>query len=184
MKIYTKKGDEGKTSLFGGNRVLKSDLRIESYGSIDELNSFVGLLRDQPIADVYKSTLISIQNELFTIGSHLATVKKESIANLPVINELAITFLEKEMDVMDEQLEPLTAFILPGGHIAVSYCHVARCVCRRAERAVVRLVGEEDEINALIIPYLNRLSDYFFMLSRSLSKHFGAEEIKWEPRKS
>jgi len=189
MKVYTKTGDKGQTSLFGGTRVPKYNLRIEAYGTIDELNSYIGLIRDQKIDKNSFDTLVKIQNELFTLGSMLATPKdKEHLKNgkerlnIPKLNEEDIAFLEKEMDKMDKELLPMTHFILPGGHPTVSYCHIARTVCRRAERITVNL-SETEDINSISISYLNRLSDYLFVLARKLSKDNQAIEVAWIPRK-
>lgn len=189
MKIYTKTGDTGTTALFGGTRVKKYNLRIESYGTVDELNSYIGLIKDQDISDINKSYLLQIQNELFTIGAMLATPpEKETLKsgkqrlNIPKIDETSILSLEKKIDKIDEELPQMTHFILPGGHQAVSFCHIARCVCRRAERLSVEL-NDQEKINTNIIIYLNRLSDYLFMLARKLSKDLLVEEIKWIPEK-
>jgi len=182
MKIYTKKGDQGQTSLIGGMRVSKHALRIESYGTVDELNSYLGVLRDQDIQTSYKSELIEIQQLLFTIGSHLAVGKEGSSMKLPELKEGHVLQLESSIDKMDEQLPPMRFFVLPGGHQAVSFCHVARCVCRRAERLVVHLASE-DHVDALILTYLNRLSDYLFTLSRKIAQDLGAEEQPWMPEK-
>jgi cob(I)alamin adenosyltransferase len=182
MKIYTKKGDQGETSLIGGMRVPKYDLRIESYGTVDELNSHLGLLRDQDIDSQYKAQIIDIQQILFTIGSHLAIGKEGCSMKLPELRLEHIEFLEKEIDTMDEALPPMRFFVLPGGHTAISQAHVARCVCRRAERLVVHLSSEET-VNALILTYLNRLSDYLFTLSRKIALDLGAEEQPWIPEK-
>ncbi len=189
MKVYTKTGDKGQTSLFGGTRVPKYNLRIEAYGTIDELNSNIGLIRDQKIDKNTFDTLVKIQNELFTLGSMLATPKDKEILkngkerlNIPKINEEDIAFLEKEMDKMDNELPAMTNFILPGGHPTVSYCHIARTVCRRAERITVNL-SETEDINSITISYLNRLSDYLFVLARKLSKDNQAIEVAWIPRK-
>ena len=187
MKIYTKTGDNGTTALFGGTRVKKYNLRIESYGTVDELNSYIGLIKDQEISDNIKKTLLKIQNELFTLGARLETPpEKEILKNgkerldIPKINATAILFLEKDIDVMEQDLSQMTHFILPGGHQSVSFCHIARCVCRRAERLSVEL-NEEENINNDILKYLNRLSDYLFVLARKLSKDLSIEEIKWIP---
>ena len=189
MKIYTKTGDTGTTALFGGTRVKKYNLRIESYGTVDELNSYIGLIKDQDISDINKSYLLQIQNELFTLGAMLATPpEKETLKsgkqrlNIPKIDETSILSLEKKIDKIDEELPQMTHFILPGGHQAVSFCHIARCVCRRAERLSVEL-NDQEKINTNIIIYLNRLSDYLFMLARKLSKDLSIEEIKWIPEK-
>ena len=182
MKIYTKKGDSGKTSLIGGTRVPKHHLRIESYGTVDELNSYIGLIRDQDISAQDIEALLEIQDRLFTIGSHLATDPGKSKMVLPELLETDITFLENEIDRMDDLLEEMRSFVLPGGHTAVSYSHIARCVCRRAERIAVQL-AEESEVDEKIISYLNRLSDYLFTLSRKLTKDLKAKEIAWVPKK-
>ncbi|MFN5418104.1 MAG: cob(I)yrinic acid a,c-diamide adenosyltransferase [Flavobacteriia bacterium] len=181
MKIYTKKGDTGTTQLIGGTRIPKHSLRIESYGTVDELNSYIGLIRDQEINPEYKSQLIEIQDRLFTIGSSLAADPEKSTMKLPEINEADVDFLEKIMDEMDALLPPMTSFVLPGGHTTVSYCHLARCVCRRAERIVSHL-NDLEKINPIVLKYLNRLSDYLFVLSRKLTQDLGAEEQAWKPR--
>jgi cob(I)alamin adenosyltransferase len=180
MKIYTKKGDKGETGLLGGTRVKKSHIRIESYGTVDELNSWIGLIRDQNIDRHSKEILIGIQDRLFTIGSHLASDPEKSKAKIPDIKEEDVTALEKEMDAMNEILPEMRSFVLPGGHTTVSYCHIARCICRRAERCTVGLVSEE-KVEDVIIKYLNRLSDYLFVLSRKLTQDLKAEEIPWKP---
>jgi len=182
MKIYTKKGDGGMTSLIGGSRVPKHHLRIESYGTVDELNSFIGLIRDQAIDERSKKALIEIQDRLFTIGSQLASEGNTKM-KLPDVLISDIEFLENEIDSMDEELEPMRSFVLPGGHTVVSYCHIARCVCRRAERLCVQL-NEESEMDELLIQYLNRLSDYLFTLARKMTMHFDAAEIPWNARVS
>ncbi|MDA9312326.1 cob(I)yrinic acid a,c-diamide adenosyltransferase [Vicingaceae bacterium] len=182
MKIYTKKGDSGKTSLIGGTRVPKHHLRIESYGTVDELNSYIGLIRDQNIDKKDIEVLLEIQDRLFTIGSHLASDPGKSKMVLPELFEKDITFLENEIDRMDDQLEEMRSFILPGGNTVVSYSHIARSVCRRAERVAVHL-AEESEVDEKIITYLNRLSDYLFTLSRKLTKDLHAKEIAWVPKK-
>ncbi len=182
MKVYTKTGDLGETSLLGGSRVSKGELQIESYGTVDELNSYIGLIRDQIWNQPLLEELIEIQDRLFTIGSHLANDKQKNKIKLPEIHEKDIQRLETEIDIMDSQLPPMKAFILPGGNILVSHTHIARCVCRRAERKVVRL-SESWEISPIIIKYLNRLSDYLFVLGRKLSSDLGADEIEWKPRK-
>jgi len=180
MKIYTKKGDKGETSLLGGTRVAKSHIRIESYGTVDELNSWIGLIRDQQIDNDTKKFLIHVQDRLFTIGSHLAADPTKSGIKIPEIKEENVIALEKEMDKMNEVLPEMRSFVLPGGHTTVSYCHIARCVCRRAERCSVDLAGKE-KVEDIIIKYLNRLSDYLFVLSRKLSSDLKAEEIPWKP---
>ncbi len=181
MKIYTKTGDSGSTSLFGGKRVLKSDLRIDTYGTVDELNSYIGLLRDQDVNHKRKDILIEIQDRLFTIGSILATESGNEKVKIPSLADADIHLLEKEIDVMDAQLPPMRSFVLPGGHPSVSFCHIARTVCRRAERLVIALDAVE-KINSRVIQYLNRLSDYLFMLSRKMSAELNAEETPWKPR--
>jgi cob(I)alamin adenosyltransferase len=190
MKIYTKTGDNGTTALFGGTRVKKYNSRIESYGTVDELNAYIGLIKDQDISEYVKESLLKIQNELFTLGAMLATPpEKETLKNgkerlnIPKINEDSILFLEDEIDKMDAVLPQMTHFILPGGHQAVSFCHVARCVCRRAERLSVEL-NDQETLNENILKYLNRLSDYLFVLARKLTYDLKVEEIKWIPTKS
>jgi cob(I)alamin adenosyltransferase len=180
MKIYTKTGDKGETSLLGGKRVAKSDIRIEAYGTVDELNSWIGLIRDQLMDKNTISFLIHIQDRMLTIGSHLAADPDKKGIKIPEIKEENITALEKEMDKMNEALPEMKSFVLPGGHTLVSYCHIARCVCRRAERCVVLLAGKE-KVEGIIIRYLNRLSDYLFVLSRKFSHDLNAEEIPWKP---
>ncbi len=180
MKIYTKKGDKGETGLLGGTRVKKSHIRIESYGTVDELNSWIGLIRDQSIDKHAKKILVHIQDRLFTLGSHLASDPTKKGMKIPDIKEEDVTALEKEMDVMNESLPEMKNFVLPGGHTVVSYCHIARCVCRRAERCTVNLASEE-KVEDILIKYLNRLSDYLFVLSRKLSHDLKAEEIPWKP---
>jgi cob(I)alamin adenosyltransferase len=181
MKIYTKTGDKGKTSLFGGKRVSKHDLRIEAYGTIDELNSYLGLLAEQEVNAKRKDFLRSIQSYLFTIGSHLAAEPGKDHAYLPALDHASITELEHGIDEMDKVLQPLKFFILPGGHTAVAICHVVRTICRRAERRCTAL-HEEEPINEQIIVYLNRLSDYLFTLARMMSNELGVEEIQWKSR--
>lgn len=181
MKIYTKKGDKGQTSLIGGTRVPKSSLRIESYGTVDELNSWIGLIRDQNISETYKSQLKEIQDRLFTIGSSLASDPEKSSMKIPDLLETDITYLENCMDEMDESLPEMKFFVLPGGHTTVSYCHLGRCVCRRAERIVIDL-SQNDFVAELVPAYLNRLSDYLFVLGRKVTQDLNAEEIPWKPR--
>jgi cob(I)alamin adenosyltransferase len=179
MKIYTKTGDGGTTSLFGGKRVSKADLRIDTYGTVDELNSFMGLVRDQEVNQKRKEILVNIQNQLFIIGSILATEPGNTKVKIPSLAEDQITFLENEIDGMESELEPMRFFILPGGHPAVSFCHIARTVCRRAERLTIAL-HQQEAIEPLVIKYLNRLSDYLFVLSRKMTKELGSEEIPWQ----
>ncbi len=182
MKIYTKTGDKGQTSLFGGTRVNKSDVRIEAYGTVDELNSYIGLLRDYTINEVHKPILIEIQDRLFTIGSHLAADPSKPKLKKPDLHDEDVKKLEDEIDKMEENLEPLKNFILPGGHKEVSFCHIARTVCRRAEREIIRL-AETSTVEKIVITYINRLSDYIFVLSRDMARRLGAEETPWHPRK-
>lgn len=189
MKVYTKTGDTGTTALFGGTRVPKDHARIESYGTVDELNSHIGLIRDQQISTHYKTILIEIQDRLFTVGAILATPPEKEVLkngekrlqNLG-ITESDIELLENEIDTMEEALPQMTHFVLPGGHTTVSYCHIARCVCRRAERLAVHL-DHNEPVEPGAIKYLNRLSDYLFVLARKLSFDLKANEVKWIPRK-
>ncbi|QYH38816.1 cob(I)yrinic acid a,c-diamide adenosyltransferase [Algoriphagus sp. NBT04N3] len=181
MKIYTKTGDQGITSLLGGVRVPKSDLRIDAYGTIDELNSYVGLLRDQEVNNSRSDILKEIQDRLFTIGADLATVPGKDKVKKPDLHAEDIQMLEHQMDSMEADLPPLTAFILPGGHQSVSFCHLARTVCRRAERLAVELASYE-QVNEMVIQYLNRLSDYFFVLGRKMAQELDVEEVTWKPR--
>ena len=190
MKIYTKTGDKGTTALFGGTRVPKHHIRIESYGTVDELNSYIGLIRDQEIDNHYKELLTQIQERLFTLGAMLATPpEKEKLKNgkdrlnIPKIDPEDIDLLEAEMDQMNTFLPPMTHFVLPGGHTTVSHCHIARCICRRAER-LATLLNQEEPIDSLVLMYLNRLSDYLFVLARKLTNDLQAEEIKWIPKRS
>ena len=182
FKVYTKGGDKGSTSLIGGTRVPKYHDRIEAYGTVDELCSFTGLLRDQNIDDHHKDILLKIQNRLFVIESLLAADSEGSAEKLPKFEEQDITLLETEIDRMEETLPALTSFILPGGHTTVSYCHITRTICRRAERLTIKL-SEKYQVDGIIIKYLNRLSDYFFVLARKLSSELKAEEILWKPFK-
>ena len=190
MKIYTKTGDKGTTGLYGGTRVPKYHLRIESYGTVDELNSYIGLIKDQKIDDISSESLLRIQNELFTLGSMLATPTEKEVLksgkerlNIPKITEESILTLESEIDTMNEDLPAMTHFVLPGGHTTVSYCHIARCICRRAERISVQL-NDETQINPNILMYLNRLSDYLFVLARKLTYDNQIAEIPWIPKKN
>lgn len=183
LKIYTKTGDAGKTSLIGGTKVAKSHLRIETYGTVDELNSYLGLVADQLADENSKQVLKFIQDRLFTIGSSLACdPDKEPRMKLPDLKEEDITALEVQMDKMDEQLPAMKHFILAGGHVAVSTTHVARCVCRRAERLCVNMLEHELFIDPLVIKYINRLSDYLFVLARYTAHLLQVEEIVWKPR--
>ena len=180
FKIYTKRGDKGETSLLGGARVPKYHKKIEAYGTVDELTSFIGLIRDQNINQYYKDVLIKIQERLFIAGSHLAADKPENTANLPGISDEDILFLENEIDKMNKELPELKKFILPGGHSTISYCHIARAICRRAERLTIKL-SKKYKIEKIIVKYLNRLSDYLFVLARKLSKDLNVEEALWKP---
>jgi cob(I)alamin adenosyltransferase len=187
MKVYTKTGDKGTTALFGGDRVAKHHIRIEAYGTLDELNSHIGLLRDQEIDGHSRQMLMRIQDRIFTAGAILATPPhKEKLKNgkdrldIPRISEADIELLETEIDAMEASLPPMTHFVLPGGHQTVSFCHIARCVCRRAERHAVRL-HDIEAVDPLILQYLNRLSDYLFVLARKLAAALKADEVKWIP---
>ncbi|HEY3402562.1 MAG TPA: cob(I)yrinic acid a,c-diamide adenosyltransferase [Ohtaekwangia sp.] len=182
MKIYTRTGDQGTTALFGGKRISKAELRIDTYGTVDELNSWVGLVRDQDVNQKRKDTLVQIQNDLFVIGSILATEPGNEKVKIPALEEDGILFLENEIDVMDAELPPMKFFVLPGGHVSISTCHVTRTVCRRAERLVISL-HEQEPINTIVIRYLNRLSDYLFVLSRKVALELGVEETPWKPKK-
>ena len=189
MKIYTKSGDKGTTGLLGGTRVPKHHFRIDTYGTVDELNSWIGLLRDQDINTEYQDQLIRVQDRLFTIGAFLATdpekkVMKSGKERLPIpeVTGADVSALEEAIDAMNADLPPMTHFILPGGHQTVSFCHIARTVCRRAERKISAL-HEVDPLDAVILTYINRLSDYLFVLARKLSFHLQAKEIKWIPEK-
>ncbi len=182
FKIYTKTGDTGQTSLIGGTRVPKYHPRIEAYGTVDELKSYIGLIRDQDISDNIKSLLIEIQDRLFTIESQLAHDPEKKLNRpLPELFESDISTLESAIDEMNEVLEPLSSFILPGGHVVVSHCHIARCICRRAERITTQL-SEVHPVNPLNIKYLNRLSDYLFVLARKTGKDLNAPETLWRPK--
>ena len=181
MKIYTKTGDKGTTALFGGTRLPKHHIRIEAYGTVDELNSFIGLVRDHLTNELLRKELKGIQEILFTIGSHLAADPAKENLWLPAIKASEVEFLEQGIDRMQASLPPLKNFILPGGHPVVSHCHVVRCVCRRAERNVVAL-GEIEAVLPILSQYLNRLSDYFFVLARFIGKELGTEEVVWTAR--
>lgn len=182
FKIYTKTGDQGTTGLFGGKRVPKNDLRIEAYGTVDELNVHVGLVRDALSDTALRDLLKTIQDRLFTIGAILATDPDKAMPT-PDLHESDIALLEEAMDAMDEHLPALKNFILPGGHTTVSYCHLARVVCRRAERLTVAL-HEVAPVTPLVMRYLNRLSDYFFVLSRYVAMQLNAPEVTWQSRQS
>ena len=181
MKIYTKTGDKGQTGLIGGNRVSKNDLRINAYGTVDELNAHVGLLRDLVEDEQVKLNLLEIQDRLFTAGSLLAVGQKGTKMKLPKLYNENINILESWIDSMDTSLPQMKTFVLPGGHVTVSTCHVTRTVCRRAERLIVEL-SNEVEVSELVVAYFNRLSDYFFTLSRKLTMDLNAEETPWIPK--
>jgi len=181
MKIYTRTGDSGETSLLGGTRVKKSQMRIHAYGTVDELNSYIGLVADQEVNQTRSGIFNEIQDCLFTIGSLLA-VEKGTRINLPKIEEEDINKLESLIDEMDSELPEMKNFVLPGGHISVSHTHVCRSICRRAERWVTAL-NEQDTVDPLIVKYLNRLSDFLFILSRKIAQELRVEEKPWKPRK-
>lgn len=183
FKIYTKTGDKGKTSLIGGTKVPKSDLRIESYGTVDELNSYIGLVGDY-LTDVHtKIALKEVQDRLFTIGSSLACdPEKEPLMKIPDLHEEDVKILERDIDKMNKVLPEMKNFILPGGHLAVSTAHVARCICRRAERLCVKMKENNAFVDPLVIKYLNRLSDYLFVLARYIGHMLNVNEIAWHPR--
>ena len=183
IKIYTKTGDLGKTSLIGGTKVPKNNLRIETYGTIDELNSYIGLTNDHLTNENSRTMLKEIQDRLFTIGSSLACDPEKAPAmKIPDLKEEDIVLLEKEIDVMNEILPEMRSFILPGGHVAVSTTHVARCICRRAERLCVDMQEHDLFVDPLVIKYLNRLSDYLFVLARYVGHLLGVGEIAWKAR--
>ena len=183
IKIYTKTGDLGKTSLIGGTKVPKSNIRIEAYGTIDELNSFIGLTGDQFTHENSKNILKEIQDRLFTIGSSLACdPDKEPLMKIPDLKETDITLLEREIDKMNDELTPMKFFIIPGGHAAISTAHVTRCVCRRAERICVNMQENSLFVDPLVIKYLNRLSDYLFVLARYIGHLLNVKDIPWKPR--
>lgn len=183
FKIYTKTGDKGTTSLIGGTKVPKSHLRIEAYGTVDELNSYLGLCRDQLQDENARSILSEIQDRLFTIGSSLACdAEKAPGMALPDLKEEDVVLLEKEIDTMTAVLPEMKNFILPGGHPAISHIHVLRCICRRTERCCVRMEYEDMQVAPLVIKYLNRLSDYLFVLARYVGMQLNVAEIPWKPR--
>ncbi len=184
-KIYTKTGDSGTTSLIGGTKVPKSHLRIESYGTVDELNSYIGFASDYIQHSKSKEMLKEVQDRLFTIGSSLACdPEKEPMLKIPDLKEQDVVLLESEIDQMNIELPPMKSFILPGGHQAVSSLHICRCICRRAERCCVLLQQENIFVDPLVIKYLNRLSDYLFVLSRYIGLKLNVAEIAWKPRLS
>lgn len=183
MKIYTKTGDKGTTSLLGGTKVSKSHLRIEAYGTVDELNSYIGLCKDLLTEENSKTALQEIQDRLFTIGSALACdPEKETKMKIPDLKETDITLLEQEIDKMNDILPPMNTFILPGGHPSISHLHIARCICRRAERCCVRLESEQNKVEPIIIKYMNRLSDYLFILARYTGHLLNVADIPWKAR--
>ena len=186
-KLYTKTGDDGTTGLFSGKRVSKHHVRIKAYGTVDELNAWIGLIRNDEIAAETNSFLIKIQNELMVIASQLADDTSEKTSKLsgkivPITFE-NVTEIESEIDKINNELPELKNFIIPGGHVLISYTHLARCTCRRAERFITELKGEE-EVSSVIIAYINRLSDYLFILARKLAEDFDVEEIKWIAKKN
>lgn len=183
IKIYTKTGDKGKTSLIGGTKVAKSHIRIDSYGTVDELNSYIGLLSDHLQHDHSKTALKEIQDRLFTIGSSLACdPDKEPLLKIPDLKEADVHWLENEIDTMNAVLAPMKSFILPGGHVSISTAHIVRCVCRRAERKCVGMIENDLFVDQLVIKYLNRLSDYLFILARFIAHELKIAEIAWKPR--
>ncbi|MES2389568.1 MAG: cob(I)yrinic acid a,c-diamide adenosyltransferase [Bacteroidota bacterium] len=181
MKIYTRTGDSGQTSLLGGTRVAKHSLRTEAYGTVDELNAWLGVLHDQPVNESRRSFFQQVQSLLFSLGSALAADPNKNPKLPPGPGDEDILALENSMDEMETDLAPLRNFILPGGHQSVSFCHVARTVCRRAERCMTAL-AEHEHIDADALIYLNRMSDWLFMLGRRMAHELGAEETKWTPR--
>lgn len=181
MKIYTKTGDKGTTSLIGGKRVPKYNIRIEAYGTVDELISYIGLLRDQNIDTRLQTNLLEIQDKLMVAAAILATDCDDCQIKLPELKEKDITFLEKEIDAMEQELPPLRSFVFTGGHTTVSFCHIARTVCRRAERISIEL-SEKLHVPEEVLKYLNRLSDYLFVLARKLGKDLNIKEIPWQPQ--
>ncbi len=183
IKIYTKTGDKGKTSLIGGTKVFKSDLRIETYGTVDELNSYIGLVNDYTPDEHQRIILKQVQDRLFVIGSSLACdPDKQTGMHIPDLKEEDIAILENEIDSMNDRLPQMKHFILPGGHAAVSSTHIARCVCRRSERLCVSMQQHELFVEPLIIKYLNRLSDYLFVLARFTAQELHVQEIIWKGR--
>ena len=183
MKVYTKTGDMGETSLFGGKRVLKSNIRIDAYGTVDELNSWIGLVRDQPVNLSRADLFNEIQDRLFTIGAVLAADPDKPKLKKPDLLDDDVLLLEREMDKMDANLPEMKFFVLPGGNQSVSFCHITRTVCRRAERLAIAMRESGEFVPDLAIKYLNRLSDYLFVLSRKMTQELKAKEIPWHPRK-
>ncbi|GEP94159.1 cob(I)yrinic acid a,c-diamide adenosyltransferase [Chitinophaga cymbidii] len=183
LKIYTKTGDKGKTSLIGGTKVSKSHLRIETYGTVDELNSWMGLVNDLMTERPVKLLLKEVQDRLFTVGASLACdPEKETKMSIPDLHAEDVKVLEDAIDAMNETLPEMKFFVLPGGHVSVSHCHVARCVCRRAERLCVAMKEQDMFVEPLVLQYLNRLSDYLFVLSRYAAHLHHVEEVPWKPR--
>ncbi len=183
MKVYTKTGDKGKTSLIGGEKVYKDEAQIEAYGTVDELNSYLGLVRDyNQIQSHEKDFIISVQNDLFVIGSLLAESKEKNKMKLPQITEQMIDNIESEIDILESKLEPMKFFVLPGGHKLISHLHIARCICRRAERRIVT-ISNQIEVSPIILKYINRLSDYIFVLSRYMAFKLDIKETPWIPKK-
>jgi cob(I)alamin adenosyltransferase len=180
MKIYTRAGDRGTSTLLGGNIVPKDHPRLEAYGTLDELNSWIGLIRDQLDDDEMRGALLKIQDRIMVGSSILASEKADTSVPLPVLSEKDISFLEREIDRMDEALDPLQAFILPGGHTTVSYCHLARTTCRRAERYTIKFIKNSEQTR-ILVKFLNRLSDYLFTLARKIARDLKIEEIIWQP---
>ncbi len=181
-KIYTKTGDMGETSLIGGTRVTKDHPRIEAYGDVDELKSWIGLIRDQDIELAHKKVLLEIQDRLFTIESHLAAEEVAATEHLPLLSERHAQHLEQEIDRMNSTLPALNSFILPGGCLPASYCHLARTVCRRVERRIITL-HTSNQVNPIILQYINRLSDYLFVLARAITWSSHGTETPWMPRR-
>jgi cob(I)alamin adenosyltransferase len=181
FRIYTKTGDKGETSIIGGTRLPKYHVRIEAYGAVDELNSWIGLIRDQNETSAHINVLLEIQDRLFTMGSLLAADPEKNKMTLPQLSEKDVELLESEIDKIEDEVPPMKSFVLPGGNPLVSYCHISRCVCRRAERDVLKL-SIEQRVDELIVKYLNRLSDYLFTLSRKLAFDLKVDEIPWKPR--
>lgn len=186
LKLYTKTGDDGTTGLLSGKRVSKHHVRIKAYGSVDELNAWIGLIRNYKMDENLNNTLIIIQQELMTVASQLADDTSFEVSQLmkilDPIEEKHVKYLEDQIDLINKELPELKNFVIPGGHVAVSYAHLARCTCRRAERFITEL-NEKEHVPEIIIAYINRLSDFLFMLARKLSKEFEISEIKWTAQK-
>ena len=182
MKVYTKTGDKGLTGLIGGTRIPKHHIRIETYGTVDELNSYIGLLRDKAIEKAAIDLLLEIQDRLFTLGSLLASDPAKNKMKLPELKAEDIALLENKIDEMDASLPPMKSFVLPGGDEHVSFIHITRCVCRRAERLVAALLDEKLLNNGIGLQYLNRLSDYLFVYSRYMAQKLNAPEAPWVAR--